>query len=67
VRVAHDGAEALQVFDERPPTHVLMGLGMLGMGAYEAARRLRAKHPNGITWHDAVRIWPYGEVAPVGP
>ena len=43
VRVAHDGAEAIEIFAEWPPTHVLMDLGMPGMDGYDAARRLRAK------------------------
>jgi PAS domain S-box-containing protein len=46
VRVAHDGAVALQICKDWSPTHVLMDLGMPGIDGFEAARRLCADHPD---------------------
>jgi len=57
VLVAHDGAEAIRIFDDWPPTHVLMDLGMPGMDGYEAARRMRAKHPDHAFRLIAVTGW----------
>ncbi|MGZ5156091.1 MAG: hybrid sensor histidine kinase/response regulator [Caldimonas sp.] len=42
VRVAHDGAEALDLAAGRPPHVVLLDLGLPGMDGFEVARRLRA-------------------------
>src|SRR5690348_4542329 len=42
VHVAYDGNEALQMFDERAPSVVLLDIGMPGMDGYEVARRMRA-------------------------
>ena len=42
VRVAHDGAEALEAFEACRPRVVLLDIGMPGMDGYEVARRLRA-------------------------
>ena len=57
VRVAHDGAEALRICEDWKPTHVLMDIGMPGMDGYEAARRLRAKHPDSAFRLIAVTGW----------
>ena len=57
VRVAHDGAEAIRICDDWLPTHVLMDIGMPGMDGYEAARRLRAKHPDSAFRLIAVTGW----------
>jgi CheY-like chemotaxis protein len=46
VRVAEDGASALQMSSEFNPDVVLLDIGMPGMDGYEVARRLRAQ-PSG--------------------
>ncbi|MFO8003923.1 PAS domain S-box protein [Thioalkalivibrio sp.] len=57
VRVAHDGAKAVRICDDWLPTHVLMDIGMPGMDGYEAARRLRTKHPDSAFRLIAVTGW----------
>jgi len=57
VRVAHDGAEAVRICEDWLPTHVLMDIGMPGMDGYEAARRLRAQHPDSAFRLIAVTGW----------
>jgi CheY-like chemotaxis protein len=43
VRVAHDGAEALQAVRVRPPDAVLLDVRLPGMDGFEVARRLRSE------------------------
>jgi len=45
VRVARDGAEALEAYSSYDPAVVLLDIGMPGMDGYEVARRIRAQSP----------------------
>jgi PAS domain S-box-containing protein len=45
VRIARDGAEALEVFEAYLPSIVLLDIGMPGMNGYDVAQLLRARHP----------------------
>src|SRR5262249_22319846 len=45
VRVARDGAEALEAYGDYDPAVVLLDIGMPGMDGYEGARRIRARSP----------------------
>ncbi len=44
VRIARDGAEALEIYAEFEPDVVLLDIGMPGMDGYEVARTLRATY-----------------------
>ncbi len=43
VVTAHDGPQAIQAADSRPPDVALLDIGLPGMDGYELARRLRGK------------------------
>jgi signal transduction histidine kinase len=43
VRIAYDGAQALETIGEWTPSLVLLDLGMPGMDGHEVARRIRAR------------------------
>jgi PAS domain S-box-containing protein len=47
-RVAYDGEQALQAFDEFRPDIVLLDIGLPGMNGYEVARRLRDRGGKGF-------------------
>ncbi|MDB4961473.1 MAG: hypothetical protein JWP01_1472 [Myxococcales bacterium] len=44
VRVVHDGASALSIFDEYAPSIALLDIGLPVMDGYEVSRRLRERH-----------------------
>ena len=48
VRVAYDGAQALELAGEWRPAVAILDIGMPLVDGYEAARRLRAKHGRAI-------------------
>ncbi|WP_296898181.1 PAS domain S-box protein [Thiohalocapsa sp.] len=62
VRVACGGAEAVELCKEWQRSHVLMDLGMPGMDGYEAARRLRAEHPDDDFRLIALTGWGHDDV-----
>jgi PAS domain S-box-containing protein len=47
-RVAHDGGEALDAFDDFAPEVVLLDIGLPGLSGYEVARRLRLRRASGF-------------------
>ncbi|MDQ3287453.1 MAG: PAS domain-containing protein [Pseudomonadota bacterium] len=57
VRVARDGAEALDVFSAYRPEVVLLDIGMPGMNGYEVARTLRSRHPGNPATLVALTGW----------
>ena len=57
VRLARDGAEALDVFKAYDPQVVLLDIGMPGMDGYEVARRIRGGFPDRRTSLVALTGW----------
>jgi CheY-like chemotaxis protein len=57
VRVAFDGAKALEIAKELDPNIVLLDIGMPGMDGYEVARRLRSSARGGEMTIVALTGW----------
>ncbi|WP_411879352.1 PAS domain-containing protein [Polaromonas sp. YR568] len=57
VRVARDGAEALETFAAYQPSVVLLDIGMPGMNGYEVARAIRSRFPGHPTVLVALTGW----------
>lgn len=57
VRVAHNGAEALEAVEAYQPAVVLLDIGMPGMDGYEVARRIRSTYPERRTPLVALTGW----------
>ncbi len=57
VRLANDGAEALETFKTYGPAVVLLDIGMPGMDGYEVARRIRNGFPDRRTALVALTGW----------
>ena len=47
-RMAYNGEQALQAFDEFRPEIVLLDIGLPGINGYEVARRIRSRKPSGV-------------------
>jgi PAS domain S-box-containing protein len=57
VRVARDGAQALETFAAYQPSVVLLDIGMPGMNGYEVARAIRSRFPGHPTVLVALTGW----------
>ncbi|HET7730050.1 MAG TPA: PAS domain-containing protein [Usitatibacter sp.] len=57
VRIAHDGAEAIDIFPQFEPAAVLLDIGMPHMDGYEVARTLRGRFPDRHTPLIALTGW----------
>lgn len=44
VHVAHDGLEAIELFERMQPDVAILDIGMPGLSGHEVARRIRAKN-----------------------
>ena len=47
-RMAYNGEQALQAFDEFRPQIVLLDIGLPGINGYEVARRIRSRDGSGV-------------------